>query len=119
MDKKIINHLPAPALLSTQILNFPKWWYTSGLIWIIHRAFEWWRNQRRALNIKVWIQYLWVPMFGVNDRIDRLISLMVRIGQIIFRSFALIWYLLLAFSAIILWIFLPVLIIILIIGQLI
>ncbi len=67
------------------VLHFPIWWYTEGFV----EAARWsWRglNYRwRSAGLTVWLQNLFVPMYGQYDWSGRAISLFMRIVVLIFR----------------------------------
>ncbi len=76
--------------LALDILSFPLWWYTHGLL----RMARWWRESvrgyARLLALEIWIKNLFVPMFGQYDWQSRLISIFMRLVQIVGRGLALI-----------------------------
>ena len=87
---------------------FPIWWYTKGL----KKAFFWFLNTVKDLEYRlavgIWIKNLLVPMFGQTDWQGRLISVFMRIVQIIFRSAALVALTGCVFMIFLLLIFIPV-----------
>ncbi len=94
------------------IIFFPFWWYTRGLarfgIWI----WSFLTLERQSLSIGIWVKNLFVPMYGTHDIAGRLISIFMRLVQIIGRTFLLgIWSVLL-FALFILYLCLPVLVVI-------
>lgn len=90
------------------ILYWPLWWYSRGLINTAFFCFNEIAQQEERLGVRIWIRNLFTPMFGQYDIEGRIISFIMRLIQILFRSLLLliwsivIWLLLLA------WIFLPV-----------
>ncbi len=74
----------------------PIWWYTHGLL----RMLTWWQERSRLLwhrlSIGLWARNILVPMFGQYDWQGRIISFLIRLAQIIFRSigygFAVIFF---------------------------
>lgn len=46
----------------------------------------------KSIAVGVWVKNLFVPMFGQRDWQSRIISIFVRLGNIVFRSIALaVW----------------------------
>lgn len=83
-----------PALLFQKILTTllreavtaPVWWYTHGLLHML----AWWSERSRLLwhrlSVGLWARNILVPMFGQYDWQGRVISFLIRLAQIIFRS---------------------------------
>lgn len=111
--------LEKPLSPLAQVIYLPGWWYTTGLSWLVKRLLVFLKNKKRALNIGIWLRYLFVPMFGEKDFASRIISFGVRFFQIIFRTLALIGWFLLVLSTILGWIILPAVIAGLLIKQII
>lgn len=71
------------------ILKFPIWWYSSGLVWLGRFCRDTLQSYARFFAVSVWMKNIFVPMFGQNDWQSRLISLFMRSVQIVARSFGL------------------------------
>jgi hypothetical protein len=102
------------ALLISLVLNFlyfPVWWYTAGFFKFVKNVFLFWRHQAYSLAVLIWIKNIFVPMYGQADFAGRLISFGIRLVQIIFRSLALLIWLLICLVAIFIWLVLPLLIV--------
>lgn len=97
-----------------EILYFPLWWYSAGLIltlkWAGHKivGFE------NVTGFSIWLFNIFTPMYGENDFWGRFISFFIRLFQIIFRGIALLIYVVIIFALVVLWLLAPVGIIILI-----
>lgn len=93
------------------IVYFPIWWYSQGLLQTIKWAVLKIVNLERTLSIGVWIVNLFRPMYGQRDLAGKLISFLMRIVQIVFRGMILVFgslcFLLLAFA----WLIAPLIII--------
>ena len=89
------------------ILIFPFWWYSFGLgkflLWL--KSFL--SDKQKSLGLGVWIKNIFVPMYGQRDWQGVLISIFIRIVQIIFRSIAMLIWLIVAIVMLMLWISLP------------
>ncbi len=71
-----------------EIVRFPIWWYTTGIVHAIQSLFRTWQQYVRTLAIGVWIKNFFVPMYGQYNIQGRIISVFVRGMQILFRGFA-------------------------------
>lgn len=71
------------------LLRFPMWWYSDGLLklsqWILRQLNYRWR----AYSFVIWIQNLFVPMYGQYDWSGRLVSFVMRIVVLIGRGIGL------------------------------
>lgn len=105
------------AELVEDILYFPLWWYSRGLINLLLGVKDFLINKQKALALLVWLKNIFKPMYGQYDLAGKLISFFVRLVQIIFRSIFMLCWAILAVLAIIFWILLPVLVIYEIIFQ--
>ena len=74
----------------SDVVRFPVWWYTTGAVHTATSLGQIARYYARTLGIAVWIRNLFVPMYGQYDWQSRVISLIVRSGQIFARGIALI-----------------------------
>ncbi len=97
--------------LFRDIIYFPVWWYSRGLVKFILGVRNFLINQQKALALLVWIKNIFKPMYAQYDWQGMLISFFVRLGQIIFRSLVMLVWFSLAFLAICFWVLLPVLVI--------
>jgi len=70
------------------VLRFPIWWYTGGAIFVGTWAFNTVFGYTKMLAVGVWIKNIFVPMFGFYDWQSRLISVFMRLANIIGRSIA-------------------------------
>ena len=94
------------------IIFFPIWWYSLGFLRFSSRIVSFWRSEQRALGLWVWVNNLFVPMYGQRDFTGRLISFLVRCVQIIFRGLAMIFWIIIGLILMLIWLALPLVIII-------
>lgn len=94
-----------------EVLYFPIWWYSAGLIRTVRRLADFWLDQERMLGLGVWIRNIFVPMYGQRDFAGRAISFIMRCFQILVRGIVLLFLLLLVFIAFLIWIFFPLILI--------
>ncbi len=73
--------------LGSDILRFPAWWYGAGLLRAATYAMSFITGYARRLGVGVWIQNLFVPMFGRYDWQSRIISVFMRLVNILGRGF--------------------------------
>lgn len=78
--------------LVTSILKWPLWWYSTGLVAVFKSLWQMFSYQIKSMAVGVWIKNIFVPMFGQRDWQSRIISFIMRVVNIIGRSFAgFIW----------------------------
>lgn len=99
------------------LLYFPIWWYTRGLIRIINWAGRYLRDRLRANGLLIWIRNIFTPMYGQTDWAGLLISFGTRVVQIIARTIAMLFWLLMVIAVVIVWLLLPIIIIYQLIFQ--
>ncbi len=95
------------------VLLFPIWWYSKGLVRLstyLLRAFQ-------MANIKLapglWVRNIFVPMFGQADWQGRLMSVFMRLANVFFRGIAIMIYGLILIFFVIGWVLLPIIILML------
>jgi hypothetical protein len=101
------------------IFYFPLWWYGRGFFIFLLSIFNFVKNQEKSLALLVWMKNIFKPMYGQTDWQGILVSIFIRIIQIIFRSIVMLVVILIALFLIIAWLLLPILTIYEIIFQLI
>jgi hypothetical protein len=109
--------LKIAAELIGDVIFFPLWWYTKGFFDVLKGQLEFLQNRQKGLALGVWVKNIFKPMFGQSDWQGLLISIIMRIFQIIVRSIAMIFWLFVSLFIIIFWLLLPVLIFYQIIFQ--
>jgi len=100
------------------IFYFPLWWYGRGFFNFTLKVIGFVKNQEKSLALFVWIKNIFKPMYGQSDWQGILVSIFMRIIQIIFRSIVMLVVLLIALIMILIWLILPFLTIYEIIFQL-
>ncbi|NCA95596.1 MAG: hypothetical protein EOM74_01310 [Methanomicrobia archaeon] len=103
--------------LLLEILYFPLWWYSVGLVRTVRNICLFWRGQERALGFFIWAKNILVPMYGQSDFAGRMISFIVRLVQIIIRGLALLVLAAIGILLIILWLILPPVIVLALVFQ--
>lgn len=86
---------------------FPLWWYGAGLVGFLRGLGRFLRDRESLLGLSVWLKNIFVPMYGQRDIGGRIISFVMRLIQVIFRSLALIFWCLMAILAFLFWLALP------------
>ena len=107
------------AELVRDIIYFPLWWYSKGLLQALKVLRKFLVNREKSLALLVWIKNIHRPMYGQYDWQGKLISFFFRIIQIIVRSIAMLIWLVIAALAFCFWLALPVFVVYEIIFQLI
>lgn len=90
------------------VLFFPIWWYTRGLLELLEKLMQMVIDRERSLALSVWIKNILKPMYGQYDWQGVMISIFMRIVQIIFRTFVLLIWVLIAFLIFMAWNILPI-----------
>ncbi|MBI2459455.1 MAG: hypothetical protein HYV53_02790 [Parcubacteria group bacterium] len=101
------------------VLYFPVWWYSRGLLNLIIGLKNFLLDKEKALALLVWIKNIFKPMYAQYDWQGMLISFFMRLAQIIFRGLIMLFWLAFSLAVIIGWILLPLLAVYEIILQLI
>lgn len=93
------------------VLYFPVWWYTNGLKRVAVGCG--YAIEEANINFApgLWLKYIFVPMYGQHDIQGRIMSIFIRIVNIIIRGFALGVFIFFAFAVLLAWIFFPVFVI--------
>jgi len=104
--------------LARDLIFFPVWWYTKGFFELATKISVFWSDSLKGLNLLVWLKNIFVPMYGQRDLTGILVSIFMRIVQIILRSIGFACLLLLGLFVILLWLVAPLIILWQIIFQL-
>ena len=90
------------------IIFFPIWWYSFGLIKTTKRLASFVSDREKSLAFFVWLKNIFVPMYGQRDLPGRLISFFMRFFQIIFRGLAILFWIIVSLVLFWLWVALPI-----------
>jgi hypothetical protein len=90
---------------------WPIWWYTTGTIESIYRLSDSIAAGNQRLGLTIWIKNIFVPMFGDETWQGRLVSILMRVAQIIVRGFLFVLWLIYSVIIFIGWFILPIFII--------
>ena len=120
----VTNNLPvfsAKVLVEIgwDILYFPIWWYTRGLANFASSLLIFLKNREKSLALMVWVKNIFTPMYAQRDWQGILISIFMRIVEIIARSIVMLFWLIVAITGFLFWLAVPLLTIYEIIFQLI
>ncbi len=96
--------------LISDVFMFPIWWYSRGFIQWSGVLLNFLREQQKSLGLMVWITNIHRPMYGQTDWQGIMISLFMRIFQIICRGFIMVFWLLAVLLLLIAWLAIPILI---------
>ncbi len=91
-----------------EIIYFPVWWYSFGLLKIISFVQKSLIQQEKKVGMLVWLRNIFVPMYGQRDLVSRLVSFIVRLFQVFVRGVVMLFFTALALIFIIIWVTLPV-----------
>jgi hypothetical protein len=101
------------------IIFFPFWWYSIGLVKTIKSLAGFIADREKSLGLLVWMKNIFVPMYGQRDIQGAIISFFVRLVQIIFRGIIMLFWIAIALILFWLWVLAPILIIYMVVWQLI
>jgi hypothetical protein len=93
------------------VIYFPFWWYTGGIKHAGLYCVNLLRSGSDYLAPGLWLQNIFVPMFGQSDWQGRIVSVLIRIVNIIGRGFGLLIWTVVVFALFILWIIWPIFVI--------
>jgi hypothetical protein len=96
--------------IGRDILYFPLWWYSRGFIYIVTALLEFLKNREKSLSLSIWMKNIFKPMYAQTDWQGILISIFMRIVEIIARSIIMLFWLLIALATLVLWVGSPFLI---------
>lgn len=94
--------------LTLDLLYFPIWWYSTGLMERVNGTSNLIAGTARSLQIGVWIKNIFVPMYGAYDWQSRIISVFMRSVQIVGRTIALFVWMIIAVTLFALYVFGPI-----------
>jgi hypothetical protein len=86
----------------------PVWWYSRGLLNLVEGLIRFLGDHLKRTALLVWVKNFFKPMYGQYDWAGILISLIVRLFQIIIRSLYFVFYILLSLAAVAVWLAFPV-----------
>ena len=90
------------------VIRFPFWWYTKGLVNVWKSFIISVANAERRVGVSIWAKNIMKPMFGQTDFWGRAISIIMRLLQILIRSIVLVVWVSLLLVKVVIWVLLPV-----------
>ena len=69
------------------------------------------KYREKGLALRVWVKNFWKPMYGQHDWQGRLISIFMRLVQIIFRSIVMLFWMIVAGLLLVAWVIIPLIIV--------
>jgi len=90
-----------------EIFYFPLWWYGRGLYNAGIFLFNFLSGKQKKLALFIWVKNLFKPMYGQTDWQGKVISFLMRLVQIVYRSFVLFLWAIISLLAFLIWIALP------------
>lgn len=105
------------AEISRDILYFPLWWYSCGFFYFAKKLAVFLSNRQKSLALIVWLKNIHRPMYGQYDWQGKLISLFMRVVQVIFRGVAMLFWVAVAAFFLCIWLVLPLFVVYQIIFQ--
>lgn len=105
MAQGIVTGVAAEAVID--VFRFPLWWYSSGLVQAVRFARDFVVGYEHSLALRVWVKNIFVPMFGQYDWQSRIISVFMRLVNIVGRGLALMLLLVIVIVAFLVYLLLP------------
>src|SRR3989338_1683872 len=93
------------------VIYFPLWWYTGGVKHAARWCFGLLNNGNRTLAPGLWLQNIFVPMFGQYDWQGKLVSFFMRSIQVVTRSIALLFWTVVCLILFLGWLVLPIVVV--------
>ncbi len=94
--------------IGREIIFFPLWWYSRGLVLIAEKLLVFLSDRQKSLGLWVWIKNIYRPMYQQYDWQGMLISFFMRLVMIIFRATIMLFWVIIALAVFIAWVVLPV-----------
>src|SRR5689334_9819464 len=88
---------------------FPVWWYSTGMLKVLHSSRDALQYRARSYAFAIWIKNFFVPMYGQYDITGRFVSVLMRFIVLVGRSIAYVVEALVYLLGIILWAVAPIL----------
>jgi hypothetical protein len=101
-----------------EIIYFPAWWYSRGLVNTAKYLLKFISDKEKSWGLFLWAKNIFRPMYAQRDWQGVLISVFMRIIQIIIRSIIMLFWCLVAIMIFIFWLILPPLVFFEILYQL-
>ena len=111
-----IKYLATDIILD--IITFPAWWYSQGLITAAKRFVRHLKTGLQFTGLKVWILSIFKPMFNDTSLQGRLVSVVMRFIFLILKTIIFSVWLIISTIIFLLWLALPPFVIYMIIQQL-
>ncbi|OGF25547.1 hypothetical protein A2331_01635 [Candidatus Falkowbacteria bacterium RIFOXYB2_FULL_34_18] len=89
------------------ILFFPFWWYSYGLVERAKSIIAFLDHRQKSLALLVWIKNIHKPMYGQEDWRGRVISFLMRLTQVIIRSIMMLFWVIVGITLFFIWLVLP------------
>lgn len=93
------------------IVYFPLWWYTGGVKWAFLYCLHFFKSANSYLAPGLWLNNIFVPMYAQTDIQGRLVSFIVRLGNVIIRGIGLLIWLVITLFLFSLWLLVPLLVV--------
>lgn len=90
------------------ILYFPLWWYSNGLVHTLNKLKQFLSDKQKSLGLLIWIKNIFNPMYGQYSWEGIIVSFVMRFVQIIIRSIIMLFWLIVCLGILCLWIGLPI-----------
>jgi hypothetical protein len=94
------------------LVYFPIWWYSAGAVHAGRECFRFFEDANHTLAPFLWLRNLFVPMYGQTDWQGRIVSVFIRLVNVMVRATLLaLWSVVIA-MLFVLWLAAPIVIVI-------
>lgn len=90
------------------VFYFPLWWYGAGLVKFMLTLGNFIADREQETGLLVWLKNIGKPMYGQSDFAGVLISVFIRLIQIMVRGVIMLFWLVLALLFLAVWLTLPI-----------
>jgi hypothetical protein len=87
---------------------FPIWWYTGGTKRVVISCGEFVAEANSYLAPGLWLKNIFTPMYGQYDWQGRIVSFMMRVANVIFRTVGLLVWIVIVVALFFIWMIFPV-----------
>ena len=96
--------------LVLDIFYFPIWWYSDGARGVFVFCLNMIKDVNAMMSPGLWLKNIFVPMFGQYDLQGRLVSILMRFFNVIFRTIGLLIWVVLMLVLFFVWVLLPMMV---------
>ena len=93
--------------IAVELAFFPVWWYSRGLLMVTRKLADLLGGIQQSLGLFIWAKNIYRPMYGQTDWQGILISIFMRVVQVILRAIAMLFCAAICLVLLAVWLALP------------